>query len=71
MHTIPIWELKFSKILYVYSFVKNPWEFLHFGVWMLIIILGQYDLGRDARKPVLGVFNKARLKPVSSATKTS
>ena len=28
-------------------------------------------LGRDARKPVFGVFDKASLKQVSSATETS
>ena len=31
----------------------------------------QYNMGRDARKPVFGVSDKARLKPVSSATETS
>ena len=56
MHTIPIWELKFSRILYVYNFVKSPWEYLHFGVWMLIIILGQYDLGCDTRENLSSVF---------------
>ena len=28
-------------------------------------------MGRDVRKPVFGVSEKARLKPVSSATETS
>ena len=28
-------------------------------------------MGHDARKPVIGFSNKARLKPVSSATDTS
>ena len=28
-------------------------------------------MGRDGRKPVFGVANKARLKPVSSAAETS
>ena len=30
-----------------------------------------YDMGRHARKPVFGVSDKARLKPLSSATETS
>ena len=33
--------------------------------------LMQHIFGIDARKPVFGVSEKARLKPVSSATKTS
>ena len=30
-----------------------------------------YDMGLDASKPAFGVSDKARLKPVSSATETS
>ena len=30
-----------------------------------------YHMGCDARKPVFGVSDKARLKPVSLATETS
>ena len=36
-----------------------------------IISLAQNHLGLDATKPVFGVSEKARLKPVSSATGTS
>ena len=30
-----------------------------------------HDIGRDARKPVLGISNKVRFKPACSATETS
>ena len=32
---------------------------------------GRYRMGHDATKTVFGVYKKARLKPVSSATETS
>ena len=35
------------------------------------IIIKGTKLGLDATKPVFGVSDKARLKPVSSATETS
>ena len=32
---------------------------------------GNIQMSRDTRKPVFGIFNKVRFKPVSSATKTT
>ena len=38
--------------------------------WDMAIIISSY-LSLDATRPVFGVSDKARLKPVSSATETS
>ena len=41
-----------------------------FKLTLLKLIPVLSKMGRDARKPVFGVSDKARFKPVSSATET-
>ena len=36
-----------------------------------MILLSDYNMGRNATNPVLGVSDEARFKPVSSAAETS
>ena len=56
------------------AFVGNgyAWCGLYFSGWGANDgRAGHYNMGLVARKPVFGVSDKARLKPVSSTTETS
>ena len=43
----------------------------HNRLWLISIVFFNLYLGLDARKTVFGVSDQVRLKPTSSATKTT
>ena len=45
-------------------------NYVQFALWASTRDFGTY-IGRDATKPVFGVYDKASFKPVSSATESS